>query len=80
MNKNEWLWVSIRVTGLVFLVMAVAAVPDAISGSYAVIQYGSLPPEVAGSAFENVIKAGKAMACKVGMPGFPVHNIWHIPN
>lgn len=35
MDKEEWLWVAIRVFGLYLLVLAIMAIPDAISGIYA---------------------------------------------
>jgi hypothetical protein len=67
MTKNEWLWVSVRITGLAFLVMAVAAVPDAISGAYAAIQYGDIPLGISSAgdtSLHNMVKAAKAFAIK----------------
>ena len=65
MNKSEWMWVSIRITGLAFLVMTVVAIPDAISGIYTAILYsemttGSGTP--VDTAMQNIIKAGRANA------------------
>ena len=41
MNRNEWIWVAIRVFGIYLLVLAVTAIPDLISGALSSYMYWS---------------------------------------
>jgi len=46
MNKEEWLWVSIRIFGVFLLVLAIISLPDAISAFYTVNAYSKIPTNI----------------------------------
>ena len=39
MNKKEWIWIVIRIFGLLLLTLAVVAIPEVITGAYSVSLY-----------------------------------------
>lgn len=48
MNRNEWIWVAIRIFGIYLLVLAITAIPDLIYGAVSSYMYWSAQKSSAG--------------------------------
>lgn len=40
-NKSEWIWTAIRISGIFLVVMAIVAIPEAIAGVYNTVAFGN---------------------------------------
>lgn len=53
MNKEEWIWVSIRIFGIFLLVMAILAIPSAITTIYSAFLFQGFPAQELSSAADE---------------------------
>ncbi|MHC4563370.1 MAG: hypothetical protein ACYS8X_11420 [Planctomycetota bacterium] len=62
MTRDDWIWVAVRVAGVVLIVMAIAAVPDAVGS---ILSLFTVPSEADSSVFHALFAA---IVVAVGTP------------
>ena len=65
MDKSEWIWTAIRISGIFLVVMAVVAIPDVISSIYNAVVFGNQAETSSGemmTQFNVLAKAHSTMA------------------
>ena len=55
MQKEDWIWLAIRIFGIYLLILAATAVPSIISNMVGLFAYAASPPP-AGSSADNSMK------------------------
>jgi len=61
MNKEEWIWVAIRIFGIFLLVMAILSIPRAIAS----IHYASIFQSFSGSEVASATNGTEKFAIKI---------------
>ncbi|TNF33452.1 MAG: hypothetical protein EP312_09200 [Gammaproteobacteria bacterium] len=66
MNKSEWIWTAIRISGIFLVVMAIVAIPELISSTYNAVAFGNQAETSSGDPlmmqFNALAKAHSTMA------------------